>query len=188
MNELTIRDRKRQTTATTIHTIAKAMALKVGLANVLVEDVATQAGVSRRTFFNYFATKDDAILGLQEPALSPNALEEFKQSSDSLLLRTVRLVVATNSTALVHGASFQPAVALRKKHPELKARFDLCAAKTEQLVRPVIEQHAKEDDVEVLLRLSGAILRYTYASDPKFQDGSIQKSVAKFIETIDRIS
>ncbi|MGH7218382.1 MAG: TetR/AcrR family transcriptional regulator [Candidatus Microsaccharimonas sp.] len=188
MNELTIRDRKRQTTATTIHTIAKAMVLEVGLANVLVEDIATKAGVSRRTFFNYFATKDDAILGLQEPTLLPSALEVFKESKDSLLLRTVRLIVTTNSTALVHGASFQPAVALRKQHPELKARFDLCAAKTEQLIRPVIEQYAKKDDVEVLLRLSGAILRYTYANDPKFQDDSIQKSVAKFLETIDRIA
>ncbi len=188
MNELTIRDRKRQTTATTIHTTAKAMALKVGLANVLVEDIATQAGVSRRTFFNYFATKDDAILGLQEPVLLPNAVEAFKESTDNLLLRTVRLIIATNATALVQGASFKPAVALRKQHPELKVRFEHCAAKTEQLIRPVIEQYANKDDVEVLLRLSGAILRYTYANDPKFQDDSIQKSVTTFLETINRIA
>lgn len=188
MNELTIRDRKRQTTATTIHTIARAMALKVGLAHVLVEDIATEAGVSRRTFFNYFATKDDAILGLQVPVLPQEALEVFKKSTDSLLLRTVRLVVATNSTALVYGAGFKPAVKLRKQYPELKARFDLCAAKAEQLIRPIIEQYAKKDDVEVLLRFSGAILRYTYASDPTFKDDSIKKSVETFLDTIDRIS
>jgi AcrR family transcriptional regulator len=188
MNELTIRDRKRQTTATTIHTTAKKMALTFGPAAVLVEDIALQAGVSRRTFFNYFATKDDAILGFQEPTLSPNALKAFEESSDSLLLRTVQLIIAVNATILVQGATIASAVTLRKKYPELKIRFDAYVVKTEQLIRPIIEQYTDEADTEVVLRLSSAILRYTYMSDPNFQATSVKKAVTTFLETIDRIS
>nr|WP_269328798.1 TetR/AcrR family transcriptional regulator [Kineosporia babensis] len=39
------------------------MAAEHGIEHVTVEAISEAAGVSERTFFNYFATKDDAILG-----------------------------------------------------------------------------------------------------------------------------
>jgi len=41
-----------------------------------MEDLAERAGVSRRTLFNYFRGKDDAILG-GPPVLDADLLEEF---------------------------------------------------------------------------------------------------------------
>lgn len=45
------------------------LALEHGVEAITVADIAIAAGVSRRTFFNYFATKEDALVG-ETPQLS----------------------------------------------------------------------------------------------------------------------
>ena len=45
---------------------AMRLAIERGLDNVLVEDIAEAAGVSARTFNNYFASKYEAICALQQ--------------------------------------------------------------------------------------------------------------------------
>ena len=46
----------------TIRAAAVALVGERGLAAVTVDDIAAAAGISRRTFFNYFATKASAVL------------------------------------------------------------------------------------------------------------------------------
>ena len=186
MDEVSPRDRKRHLTMGRIHMIAQDMAQKDGPAHVKVDDIAHAAAISRRTFFNYFATKEDAILGLQPPSLSATALERFENGSGSLLLRTVRLIVDIHRTVVVEGSSLAKRAAIRKKYPELKSRMDVCIAASEQLIRPVMKRHANDDEVEILLRTAGAILRYTYAKDPSLHDDSVKKSVTKFLKTINK--
>ncbi|MES4907279.1 MULTISPECIES: TetR family transcriptional regulator [unclassified Streptomyces] len=57
------RDRKKQQTRSTLILTALRLVLERGLDHVTVEDISEAAGVSPRTFFNYFATKDDALIG-----------------------------------------------------------------------------------------------------------------------------
>ena len=63
---MTLRERNRRKAWLAIHAAASELALKHGLADTTVEMIADHAGVSRRTFFNYFASKEDAVLGIQE--------------------------------------------------------------------------------------------------------------------------
>jgi AcrR family transcriptional regulator len=56
------RDRKKQQTRTALVDAALRLAVERGLANVTVEDITDAADVSSRTFFNYFSSKDEAIL------------------------------------------------------------------------------------------------------------------------------
>lgn len=56
------RDRKKQQTRTALVDAALRLAVERGLANVTVEDITEAADVSSRTFFNYFGSKDEAIL------------------------------------------------------------------------------------------------------------------------------
>src|SRR5260370_30691485 len=59
-----LRERKKVATRHALGVAAMRLAMARGLENVLVEDIAEAAGVSARTFNNYFASKYEAICAL----------------------------------------------------------------------------------------------------------------------------
>jgi AcrR family transcriptional regulator len=59
-----LRERKKVATRHALGVAAMRLAIEHGLDNVLVEDIAEAAGVSARTFNNYFGSKHEAICAL----------------------------------------------------------------------------------------------------------------------------
>lgn len=59
--ETGLRERKKAATRQALSWAAVRLAVERGLDNVLVEDIAAEAGVSARTFNNYFGSKAEAI-------------------------------------------------------------------------------------------------------------------------------
>jgi AcrR family transcriptional regulator len=59
-----LRERKKAATRRSLGIAAMRLAIRRGLDNVLVEEIAAEAGVSARTFNNYFASKQEAICAL----------------------------------------------------------------------------------------------------------------------------
>jgi AcrR family transcriptional regulator len=59
-----LRERKKIATRRALSEAAMRLAIQRGLDNVLVEDIADAAGVSARTFNNYFTSKYEAICAL----------------------------------------------------------------------------------------------------------------------------
>jgi AcrR family transcriptional regulator len=57
-----LRERKKQATREALRLAALRLAVEKGWERVRVEDIAAEAGVSARTFNNYFASKDEAFL------------------------------------------------------------------------------------------------------------------------------
>jgi AcrR family transcriptional regulator len=63
---LGLRDRKRVETRLRIETAAVDIVMAEGLDGATVDMISERAEISPRTFFNYFESKEDAILGIQE--------------------------------------------------------------------------------------------------------------------------
>jgi AcrR family transcriptional regulator len=96
-----LRERRRRQTQGEVANAALDLVLERGLANVTVDDIAERAGISRSTFFNYFPSKDDALV-FGPPPVSAEALEEFIVNStlpirDGVLSLLVDYAIKTDS-------------------------------------------------------------------------------------------
>ncbi|MFL6078088.1 MAG: TetR/AcrR family transcriptional regulator [Mycobacteriales bacterium] len=64
MAESSLREQYKSATRLALSRAAVRLALRDGLENVRVPDIAAEAGVSTRTFNNYFSSKEEAIVAL----------------------------------------------------------------------------------------------------------------------------
>lgn len=75
------RARSKRATRNALRAAVLALARDRGLAAVTVDEIAAHAGVSTRTFFNYFDTKEDAAV-IDVLALDPDDLAAFAVAKD----------------------------------------------------------------------------------------------------------
>jgi AcrR family transcriptional regulator len=128
----TLRERKKAETWTAIHEAAASLAQERGLEHATVEVIAESAGISPRTFFNYFTAKEDAVLGLREPVLDPEEAVKLAGAAD-LLGQTSHLLVSVARSALGYTETRRRRELLQR-YPNLHRRQMEYMAKGEALV------------------------------------------------------
>lgn len=61
-HQMSLREKRRRQTSADIRDAAVRLAQRRGWDKVTIDDICTEAGVSTRTFFNYFPSKESAIV------------------------------------------------------------------------------------------------------------------------------
>lgn len=88
------RDQRKRRTARALTDAARRLTTAHGFSGFTVEELCAEAGVSRRTFFNYFESKENAVFGFAVIDSRQEELEAaFLERSDDLLDDFVRLTI-----------------------------------------------------------------------------------------------
>ena len=132
---LSLRERKKLETWDLIHDAAAGLALDEDIPCVTVEAIASEAGVSQRTFFNYFPTKEDAILGVRTPQ-RPELPEGFLDGQDLLRRTTEMLLEVSRSAYSERGADRR--AGLYAKFPNLLLRRRELSLQCEDLLQQAL--------------------------------------------------
>jgi AcrR family transcriptional regulator len=141
-----LRERKRLATRRAIQVAVLDLIGEHGLEAVTVDMISRRADVSPRTFFNYFTSKEEAVVG-DPPQLSDGAeLDAFVADHDgSLLDGLVHLLDHAATTATTDRELVQRRRAVLRAYPELFARRMASVRVFEERVTAVVAQRLASD-------------------------------------------
>ena len=176
-----VRESRRSRQWSQIHAAAVALVLEKGFAATTIDAVAEAAGVSRRSFFNYFPTKEDAVLGTRDPWLPEEDWADFVSSNLPVLPRTATLLAAVLNTSTNAGEGFRRRREMVRTFPELRRRTHIHVQAAEQLVATALIERLKPHQAALLAHelpadpgaqhalvlLAGTITRYAFTEDPE---------------------
>jgi AcrR family transcriptional regulator len=159
-----LRERKKLATRLALHEAALRLVAERGLDGVSVDDIAERADVSPRTFFNYFPTKDDAVLGLDPGDPGHQVAAFLARPAGESPLQALRAVAREQAAAMAQETDLWP---LRLRvidgHPALLGRLSASFGRAETAMARAIAQRAgtSADDVYAVLvaGVSGVAMR-----------------------------
>jgi AcrR family transcriptional regulator len=146
--DLGLRERKRIATRRAIQLAAVTLVRDNGLDKLTVDEIGRVADISPRTFFNYFPTKEAAIVGDAPGITDDESVERFIAAGpkQSVLAGIATLV----NEASAHGAEDAELSQLRrevvKQHPHLFAMRMATMKQFEDRLCGVVEQRLRNDD------------------------------------------
>lgn len=190
---LSLRERKRNDTYQALHDAAAQLVLDRGLAHVTVDEIAERAGVSPRTFFNYFPAKEDAVLGVRAPQLSEGDRQAYRDAGDrDLFGRTVQLFADSVRSSIVPSKDPTRRRRLLSDYPELRHRYLIRVADTERLALLAIEDQPEllpntPEAARALTYLAGAVVRFTYTTSPGAISGNDDEALDRAIDIFRKV-
>lgn len=178
-------------TALRIERSAVQLVLKHGYEPTTVDMICADAGVSQRTFFNHFATKDAAIIGTSVPRLDEHRVRAFITSNDPQILADATMLIsidtlsgATNPTLMMQrmqAISSNPALMQRQLERFAAIEVELADVIEYRLAR-VASSNESAAEIREQSRLSAHLLAgvMRYAATTVMQGGPA--SVATVVE------
>jgi AcrR family transcriptional regulator len=96
---LGLRERKKIAARRALQRAALELVAERSLEQVTVDDIAVAAGMSARTFFNYFSSKEDALVAPDEQGLADLAAQLIARPADEAPLEALRTVLVEGMRA-----------------------------------------------------------------------------------------
>lgn len=138
-----LRERKKVATRHAIHVAALQLVAERGLDDVSVDDIAERADVSPRTFFNYFPSKVDAVVGLDPAALQQQVDAFLARPAGESPVEAMRAVARDQAAEMSGDTELWP---LRLKvidaHPAVLGRLAAAFGEAEQVLAGAIARRS----------------------------------------------
>lgn len=140
------RERRRVETTRTLVSLARRRTAADGLNGFTIDELCDEAGISRRTFFNYFASKEDAVFGIPLHIDTAQADELFVGMRPRTAPGAISASLLTDLAALIEGRW----AAL--EFDQASARELMAAAEREpRLVAHMLERHRQDEQNDIAL-------------------------------------
>ncbi|WP_460784693.1 TetR/AcrR family transcriptional regulator [Microbacterium tumbae] len=159
-----LREQRKRETARALTDAARRLTGDRGFAGFTVEELCAEVGVSRRTFFNYFESKENAVFGFTAIDPRQEALEEaFAERTGDLLDDFIELTIAR--FRLFNPLDDAPALfAIIEQEPRLlKAAFEQLGKNERRDISLILRRSAETTDAqlraEVMVHTVGALVR-----------------------------
>lgn len=145
-----LRERKRRQTRERIANAAKTLFLKHGFDATTIDEIAAAADVSKRTFFDYFPSKEDVIAAWQDHFGEVMAEAVLARPPDEPPIKVVEKALIGSVLA---SAADPQALALGKlirETPALRGREQLKYVKLEQKLAAALAARSANDEASRL--------------------------------------
>tara|TARA_R110002124_G_scaffold114535_52_gene269756 strand:+ start:1276 stop:1860 length:585 start_codon:yes stop_codon:yes gene_type:complete len=157
MTNDSLRERKKQQTRTALSEAAMSLALQHGVAGVRTEDIAALANVSMRTFNNYFASKEAAIVASVDHRLDTIRVALSKRPSTEPLDVSFRQAILSAFPERPD-RHWLAQIILMRDHPSLIQEQHRSDLKVIRELAGMIEDRANREKTDIFPVLLASIL------------------------------
>ncbi|CCH87638.1 Transcriptional regulator, TetR family [Modestobacter italicus] len=160
-----LRERKKTATRLALHEAALRLVAERGLDRVSVDDIAARADVSPRTFFNYFASKDDAVVGLDPAFPAEQAAAFTARPAEESPVEAMRAIARAAATRMAEDPQLWPLrLQVVETNPTLVAKLAAAFSESDRaLATAIAERTGTRVDADALPMLlagvAGAAMR-----------------------------
>lgn len=149
--ELGLRERKRIATRRAIQLAAITLVRDNGLEKLTVDEIGRVADISPRTFFNYFPTKEAAIIGDAPGIASEQSAQRFVEAgaAESILVGLATLMNEASERAAEDHELSQLRREVVRQHPQLFAMRIATMKHFEDELLAVVERRLRLDQPEL---------------------------------------
>ena len=177
---------RRYRTAKKIQATAIDLAVRDGLANVTTDAIARAAGISTRSFFNYYPYKEAAIMG-PPPDYPADAIEQFVAAKGALIDDLNRMITAHLIRFVDDRQMMAHVLVLSDTDPKLEAlRNSVILARRAQM-REMLQRRLTDSDPRIIEILAAAIVAATNAATKDWASGKVDDFVAAACENLSLI-